>query len=240
VSLATRAFATAALGVLLAIATVRSPVPIWLVLTLLPILVGLGWGHLLHLPDPATAAVIVATAGLAFVATAFLAPAADLGRTIALIIALSLIVTFFSQMLRNPRPRLVETVAGIITGVVAQLGLVGWILAARTMNGHIDPEPYGAGWGLTLARQLDVHAHGYRILPVFALVLAGCALVGAALAQNWPGNPHAAKPLWQSSHLLARPASERAGAVLATLAGAAAIVSAWGVAPLLVARLLRA
>jgi len=221
VSLSLRALATGGLAALIAAATAFSPYPIWLVFPLVAILIAVGWGQLLRVPDTMTVNIIVGTAGLAFVLISFLAPRPDVAGLLALAVAAAVMLAFFSQMLRDPRPRLVETVAAIITGVVVQLGVAAWVLAARSLW-HQNPTQWAPeNLGFTL------------VLP-FALVLAACGVFGTALIQNWPGNPEARHPLWQRS--TAGPAS--AATILPGLATAAAIVAVWGFAPYLLGRLL--
>lgn len=222
VSLSLRALATGGLAALIAASVAFSPYPIWLVFPLLAILVAVGWGQLLRLPDAMTVNIIVGTAGLAFVLIAFFAPRADVAGLLALALAVAVMLAFFSQMLRDPRPRLVETVGGILTGVTVQLGVAAWVLAARALW-HQNPAEFIPGnLGFTL------------VLP-FALVLAGCGLFGTALIQNWPGNPDARLPLWQRRRATG---AAGAGAILPGLATAAAIVAVWGFAPYLLGRLL--
>jgi len=222
VSLSLRALATGVLAALVAAAVAFSPYPIWLIFPLLAVLVAAGWGQLVRVPDAVTVNTIVGTAGLAFVLIAFLAPRADVAGMLALTLAASVALAFFSQMMRDPRPRLVETISGIVTGVVVQLGLAAWVLATRAMW-HQNPTPF------------DPENLGFGLVLPFALVLAGCGLFGTALIQNWPGNPDAGRALW---HRNPEADALTLDSILPGVATAAAIVAVWGFAPYLLGRLL--
>lgn len=251
-----RALLTAAFAALLALIAAVWPAGVWLVALFLVALIALGWGSLLNLPDPTSAAIVIGAAGAAFVVIARLATRTMAPLLIVLTIAISLMLAFASQMPRNPRPRLVETVAGIISGVLVQLGLVAWVTAVQF------PSPWQSNLGTAW--------WGARIALPFAIVLAGCAIFGIALAQNWPGNPHRARALWHRTApapvvvVVQAPAESPDGTpsqvdleaiaaqyaqqvqaptdgltrLLANLAAAAAIVSVWGGAAFGVTRLL--
>lgn len=98
-----------------------------------------GWPRLIGLPTTRGAGVVIAVVAVAATAVVRLGSVAGL----AVVVGLAVIGAFVHQMLRRDgRPRLVESVAGVVTGCAVVVSAAGWsaptgglVLASLTVTG---------------------------------------------------------------------------------------------------------
>lgn len=89
-----------------------------------------GWPTLLGLPTQRGSTSVLAGCGAVAVLIALFTQTEDPLRFVALWLALAVIITFAHQLLRRDyRPRLVESVTGVVAGVVTANLVVGWLAA---------------------------------------------------------------------------------------------------------------
>jgi len=137
VTLATRAVITAALAAgVAAAAYVGGSLPLAGAAAFLAVLVALGWPALADLPDRVGSAMVIALTGIGGVAAVqVVGVRADL-RSLAVVFAASMLLTFVNELLRRGgRPRLVESVAGTVTGSMLAVTTAGWVACGRMVGG---------------------------------------------------------------------------------------------------------
>jgi hypothetical protein len=116
-------------------ATAGTPVLV-AALILVVIVVATGWPGLLSLPTQRGSTTIIALCGAAAVGVVGFTTKEPLLRWLPVILALSVIVAFWHQLLRRDmRPRLVESVTGVVSGVVAVQFASGWAAALHAPGG---------------------------------------------------------------------------------------------------------
>ncbi|MPV37225.1 hypothetical protein [Georgenia subflava] len=119
-----RAAVTASGAALLAVAGYLSQNLLTGVVLVLGTLFALGWPRLLELPTRRGASIVIALSALAGLAVVRLAGAGEL----AVVMGLAVVAAFVHQMARRDgRPRLVESVSGVVTGAVVVVSAAGWI-----------------------------------------------------------------------------------------------------------------
>ncbi len=119
----TRAVVTAALTAVLAVAAVRHW-PVFVVVGLAIVVVAAGWPRLIALPVAVGPGIVVALCGLAALAVVALTGTVD---GVAIVLGLAVAAAFVQEMLRRDgRPRLVESVAGTVTGCVVVASAAMW------------------------------------------------------------------------------------------------------------------
>ena len=104
---------------------------------LMVLVMAIGWGPLLDLPDARGSALLVMATGAVGVAMALWAPDPDqpLGG-FASVLAVSVIAAFVHEMVRRPnRPALLESVSGTLSGQVMALLAAGWLLLPQARLG---------------------------------------------------------------------------------------------------------
>jgi len=187
VSLATRAVTTAVLAAVLAVVGYLGLIPLAVVSVLLAVAIAIGWPSLTGLPNvPGSATVIALTGagGVAAVLSTGIRP--DL-RTLAIVFAGSVLLTFVNELLRRDgRPRLVESVAGTITGSLLAVATAGWVACGRSAEG--EALVVAAAVALALASGLSAVRLPVGWASVVTAVAAGLggALVGLVLSVIGP------------------------------------------------------
>lgn len=144
-----------------------------------------GWPTLLGLPTQRGSVTVLALCGAIGVLVTLLTsepPRDDPLRWLAPVLALSIVITFTHQLLRRDmRPRLVESVTGVVSGVVVlQLG-VGWLPAAG-----LDVSLVLTGLA-TLICCAGLHAVARRSRALGLLSLVVGVAVGMVCAALLPG-----------------------------------------------------
>lgn len=105
-------------------------------LVLVVVTVASGWPGLLSLPTQRGSTTIIALCGAAAVGVVAFTDGEPLLRWLPVVLALSVIVAFWHQLLRRDmRPRLVESVTGVVSGVVAVELAAGWAAALEAPGG---------------------------------------------------------------------------------------------------------
>ncbi|MCL2422829.1 MAG: hypothetical protein FWD11_02880 [Micrococcales bacterium] len=102
----------------------------------LAVAVAIGWPVLANLPDKAGSTVVMAFTGIGGVAAVhFIGERADL-RSLAVVFGASMLLTFVNELLRRDgRTRLVESVAGTVTGSMLAVTTAGWVACGRLIDG---------------------------------------------------------------------------------------------------------
>ncbi len=132
----TRAVLTAVLGAVVAGAAVLDPMVLAAVVVLLALTLAYGWPRLLDLPVPLGAFVVVALGGAGGAGVVAATSDQPYLRELPVVVALAVLLTFVNEMARQDgRPRLVDSVAGTVTGVLVAAAGAGWIAAVRTPGG---------------------------------------------------------------------------------------------------------
>lgn len=135
-SRATRSVVTAGLAAVVAVAGYVDPLALVVVAALLVVAVAIGWPSLAELPFPPGSAAVVGLSGLGAVGAVWLVGDAPSLAALAVVMAVSLVLTFVNELLRRDgRPRLVESVSGTVAGSVLALCTAGWIAAGALVNG---------------------------------------------------------------------------------------------------------
>ena len=147
-------------------------------LVVIVVVVASGWPGLLALPTQRGSTTIISLCGAVAVAVVALTRGEPLARWLPVVLALSVIVAFWHQLLRRDmRPRLVESVTGVIAGVVVVELAAGWVAALRSPAG-LDAVLVGAA-AVAAAAAATALPWPQRLTGPMALV-AGAAF--AALA----------------------------------------------------------
>lgn len=122
----TRASATATGAALVAVAGYASPTALTGVVLVLSVAFASGWPRLIDLPTNRGGSVVIALTAVA----ALLAARAGSVTGLTMVMGLAVVAAFVHQMMRRDgRPRLVESVSGIVTGCVVVLSGAGWAAA---------------------------------------------------------------------------------------------------------------
>lgn len=172
-----------ALSGLVALAAVAGPNVLAAALVVVVVVVASGWPGLLSLPTQRGSTTIISLCGAVAVAVATLTTDEPLLRWLPVVLALSVIVAFWHQLLRRDmRPRLVESVTGVISGVVVVELAAGWA-AALTSPAGLDVVLVGAA-GVAAAAAATALPWPQRLTGPTALV-AGAAF-GSLAAKPLP------------------------------------------------------
>ena len=132
----TRAVLTAVLAALVAGAAVLDPWVVTGVVVALSLLFAFGWPRLLNLPVPLGAFVVVALGGAGGAGVVAATQGEPFLRELPVVVALTVLLTFANEMPREDgRPRLLDSVAGTVTGVLVAAAGAGWISAVRISGG---------------------------------------------------------------------------------------------------------
>jgi hypothetical protein len=135
--------------------------------------VAAGWASLLALPSPRGSASVVGTAALAAVVAVASTPGDPHLRRLPVVLALAVLGAFTHQLARRDlRPRAVEGLAGVTTGVVLAASGAAWVAALASP----------AGWPVVLAGALAVALASLSTALPFPLRLTAPMGVLAAAA----------------------------------------------------------
>ncbi|QIK82486.1 hypothetical protein [Sanguibacter sp. HDW7] len=181
-SRSTRAVATAVAASLLAAASFLGPFGGSAAVTLLVLVLAIGWPRLLSLPWAAGSATVLGLVGVGGVAAVELSDG-KLG-TLPFVVACGLVLAFLVEMLRTDgRPRLVESLTGTVAGLAVAVCGVGWV-AVVEHDGGPDLVVVSAG-ALAAASVAAVLAPWKGWVSVGIAVAAGAA-VGTGIAAAVP------------------------------------------------------
>jgi hypothetical protein len=136
VSRAVPAVAGAATSVLVAVAAASGTLALVAALVVAVVAVASGWAMLLNLPTPRGSTAVVALGGAVAVAITAMTPDPPYLRWLPSVLALAVVAEFVHQLLRRDmRPRLVESVTGVVSGVVVVSLAAGWLAALQSRDG---------------------------------------------------------------------------------------------------------
>lgn len=131
------AAATGTMAAAVALSAWAGPGPLAATVLATTLALALGWPRLLGLPTQRGSATVLSTCGAAAVLVVALAPGAPL-QWLPSVLAVSVLAAFAHQLLRRDmRPRLVESVTGVVAGVVCvELG-AAWLAVLDHGGGQL-------------------------------------------------------------------------------------------------------
>jgi hypothetical protein len=236
----TRAVVTSLGAATVALAGYLSPDLLTGVVLALGLVFAAGWPRLLSLPTTRGGGLVIGAAALAAVVVVKLGAFGQL----ALVMGLAVVAAFVHQMLRRDgRPRLVESVSGVISGTVVVVSASGWLAVEE---GAVTAElVVTAAAAITAAAAVTAVHAATRLIAALATVVGGAVgLLAGALVGGVGPVPGllvglAAGILTAALHVLFGrfPASRR---VRPALAAGLLLVLASGVPVYLVSRILGA
>ncbi len=173
------ALSAAVLGTMVAVAALAGPTLLAGALLVTVVVMATGWPTLLGLPTQRGSTTVLALCGTAAVLVVALA-GGERHRLalLAPVLALSVVATFAHQLLRRDmRPRLVESVAGVVSGVVVIELVAGWLAAAAVSTDLVLAGVAGlVPAALVLALPLPLRVTG-ALAVLTAVLAAGLASV---------------------------------------------------------------
>lgn len=132
-----RAILIAAVATVLALASFLSFAALVAVIFILVIALALGWPMLISIPSPRGSAIVLALTGIGGLLSVLLVSADPALRWLPVALGGGVILAFGHQMLRRDgRKQLVETVSGIVAGMLVAISAAGWIAAADSAAGQ--------------------------------------------------------------------------------------------------------
>ncbi|MFP5335846.1 MAG: hypothetical protein ACLGIV_11095 [Actinomycetes bacterium] len=130
------ALSGAALGVLIGVAALAGVPALAAALLLATVAIASGWATLLNLPTPRGSTAVIALGGAVAVTVAALTDDPPYLRWLPGVLAVTLLVEFGHQLLRRDmRPRLVESVTGVVSALVVVGFGAGWLGALHDDGG---------------------------------------------------------------------------------------------------------
>jgi len=132
----TRAVATAAVAALVAVAAYLGELPLAILAGVLALVFAVGWPLLVDLPARLVASLVIGLAGAGAVLAVGFTPGEPFLRELPLVLALAIVIAFAAELVRRDgRERLVESVSGVVSGVLVAASVAGWVAAGRTPGG---------------------------------------------------------------------------------------------------------
>ncbi len=141
----TRAVLTAVLAALMAVASFvvglpalegAGELPVVVAAVLLALAIAAGWPLLLGLPNVLGSAVVIALGGAGAVVAVTATRGQPFLRELPIVVALAVLLAFVNELARQDgRARLVDSVAGTVTGVLVAASSAGWVAAERSPDG---------------------------------------------------------------------------------------------------------
>jgi hypothetical protein len=110
--------------------------PVIVTAILLALVIAVGWPVLLGLPNVLGSAVVIALGGAGAVVAVAATRGAPILRELPVVVALAVLLAFVNELARQDgRRRLVDSVAGTVTGVLIATAAAGWVAAERAPGG---------------------------------------------------------------------------------------------------------
>ncbi|BDZ42560.1 hypothetical protein GCM10025865_18590 [Paraoerskovia sediminicola] len=173
-SASTRAVATAVAAALLASAAFLGTV--WLVAAVVAavLVLAFGWPALLDLPAPTGTRVVVALAGVAAVLAVRATDGARSLIELPLVLAGAIVLAFVAEMVRRDgRTRLLDSVAGTVSGAVVAVSAAGWLATERADDGVSVVVACAVGLAVAAAfSAVDLRVWWGEVVTVLVAVLA--------------------------------------------------------------------
>jgi hypothetical protein len=179
-SVPTRAVLTAVVAALVALAAYLGEPALVVTAGVLALVVAVGWPPLVAAPAARGTGVVVALGGVGGVVAVTLTDDEPLLRGLPEVLALSVLLAFVHELVRRDgRERLVESVAGTVSGVLVAATAAGWLAAWRT-DGGLAVVVTGA-LALAVASAVSAVRIAGWLRASLTVVAAGGAAVGAGL-----------------------------------------------------------
>lgn len=177
-----RAIVSAFAAVLLAAAASGGTIALYIAVGLLIAAFAYGWPVLLDLPWKWGSRGVLALTGVGTLMTGY---TLDSGiAALPLVIAVGLLMAFISEMLRRDgRLRLVESLIGVVSGVVIVASAGGWLATAQDANGVALVIAAAACLAVASAVSGALPWHGWLNV---AVTVAAAATVGVAISAALP------------------------------------------------------
>ena len=192
----TRAVLTAVLAALMAVASfvagsdriaTAGELPVVVASGLLALAIAAGWPVLLGLPNLLGSSVVIALGGAGAVVAVTATRGQPFLRELPFVVALAVLLAFVNELARQDgRHRLVDSVAGTVTGVLVAASSAGWVAAERSPDG--TALVVSAAVALAVAAAVSAVPLGGWLNPAVtcgAAVLGGGA-VGAVMSDLGP------------------------------------------------------
>lgn len=129
----TRAVLTTAAAIGLAAAAYVGEGLLVAVVAAFVVVVAIGWPNLLDLPARPGSRFVVAVGGLGALATVTLTEGEPFLRDLPVVLAFAILLAFANELVRpDGRLRMVDSVAGTVSGVLVVASAAGWVAAGRT------------------------------------------------------------------------------------------------------------
>lgn len=171
-----RAVATTVAAGVVALGAATTPAVMVGALLVAIVIFALGWPRLVDLPTYRGSAVVVGVTGVAAVVVCAVAPPQTLG----IVMGLAVVAAFFHQMLRRDgRPRLVESISGVVAGETIVVAAAQWI----AVDFHAGYDTLALVGALALA--VAVLATALPLSEPASAVLATVLAAGIGLLLGW-------------------------------------------------------
>ena len=132
----TRAVATAAVAAVVAATAFVGEVPLIVFAGLLVLAFCVGWPALVDLPTRLGPSIVIGLGGVGAVVAVAFTQGEPFLRDLPLVLALAVVLSFVNELIRRDgRERLVESVSGVVAGVLVATSVAGWVAAGRTTGG---------------------------------------------------------------------------------------------------------
>ena len=132
----TRAVATATVATVVAVTAYVGEAPLVGLALVLVGVFSVGWPSLLNLPVRLGPSIVIGLGGIGAVLAVALTDGEPFLRELPLVIALAIVLSFVNELTRRDgRERLVESVSGVVAGVIVAASVAGWVAAGRTTGG---------------------------------------------------------------------------------------------------------
>lgn len=171
-----RAVASTVAAGAVALGAVTAPAVMAGALLVAIVIFAVGWPRLVGLPTYRGPAVVVGGTGVAAVVVCVVAPPHTLG----IVMGLAVVAAFFHQMLRRDgRPRLVESISGVVAGETIVVAAAQWI----AVDAHAGYDTIALVGALALA--VAVLATALPLSDPVSAVLATALAAGIGLLLGW-------------------------------------------------------
>lgn len=162
------------------------------VVSVVIVLLSIGWSRLLELPSPRGSGVIIAVTGLAAVAMSLLSgDRVPFSTLVIIVIATSVFLSFFHEMFRSDRRQLTLSISGTASGALLSALMVTWLQAHATAAA-VGPYPVIVLATLTFATScalltLALPASGKVRIPIaIAVAVIVTAIIMLVMGASMP------------------------------------------------------
>lgn len=179
-SAANRAISSAVAAVLMAVAAFLGTLPLFIATALVMAVFAYGWPELLDLPSKWGSRIVLGLTGLGTLIASY---TLDSGiSALPFVVVVGVVMAFISEMLRTDgRLHLVQSLVGVVGGVVVMASAGGWLATAQDANGVALVVAAAACLAAASAVSGALPWHGWLnvVLTVVVAVGAGAAFSAA-------------------------------------------------------------